>query len=57
LEINADPERLHLDDVHCKTAKETGLKIPISTDAHSTGSLDHMRLGVAQSRQGWLAAA
>ena len=56
LEINADPERLDLSDVHCKMAKEMGLKIPISTDAHSTGGLDHMHLGVAQARRGWLTA-
>jgi DNA polymerase (family 10) len=56
LEINADPERLDLNDVGCKMAKEMGLKIPISTDAHSTGGLDHMRLGVAQARRGWLTA-
>lgn len=56
LEINADPERLDLSDVHCKMAREMGLKIPISTDAHSTGGLDHMRLGVAQARRGWLTA-
>jgi DNA polymerase (family 10) len=54
LEINADPERLDLNDIHCKMAKETGLKIPISTDAHSVGGLDQMRLGVAQARRGWL---
>ncbi len=56
LEINADPQRLDLNDVHCKMAKEIGLKIPISTDAHSMSGLDHMRLGVAQARRGWLAA-
>ncbi|MBN2552845.1 MAG: DNA polymerase/3'-5' exonuclease PolX [Spirochaetales bacterium] len=56
LEINADPERLDLSDVHCKMAKEMGLKIPISTDAHSTSGLDHMRFGVAQARRGWLSA-
>jgi DNA polymerase (family 10) len=56
LEINADPQRLDLNDVHCKMAKEIGLKIPISTDAHSVSGLDHMRLGAAQARRGWLAA-
>jgi DNA polymerase (family 10) len=56
LEINADPERLDLSDVHCKMAKEMGLKIPISTDAHTTGGLSHMRFGVAQARRGWLTA-
>jgi DNA polymerase (family 10) len=33
-----------------------GLKIPISTDAHSISGLDHMRLGIAQARRGWLSA-
>jgi DNA polymerase (family 10) len=56
MEINADPERLDLSDVHCKMAREMGLKIPISTDAHTTSGLDHMRLGVAQARRGWLTA-
>jgi DNA polymerase (family 10) len=56
LEINADPERLDLHDIHCKMAKEIGLKIPISTDAHTVSGLDHMRLGVAQARRGWLSA-
>jgi len=54
LEINADPARLDLDDVHAKMAREMGLKVPISTDAHTATSLGHMRLGVAQARRGWL---
>jgi len=37
-------------------AKELGLKVVISTDAHSTTSLDYMRLGVDQARRGWLTA-
>jgi DNA polymerase (family 10) len=56
LEINADPVRLDLNDIHCKMAKEMGLKVPISTDAHSVSGLDQMRLGVAQARRGWLTA-
>jgi DNA polymerase (family 10) len=56
LEINADPERLDLNDVYCKMAMETGLKIPVSTDAHSVRGLDQMRFGVAQARRGWLSA-
>jgi DNA polymerase (family 10) len=54
MEINADPLRLDLNDIHCKTAREIGLKISISTDAHSIGGLDQMRFGVAQARRGWL---
>ena len=54
LEINANPSRLDLTEIHAKRAKEIGLKIAISTDAHSTGNLDYMRLGVYQARKGWL---
>ena len=35
LELNAHPSRLDLDDVHCAAAKELGIPIVISTDAHS----------------------
>jgi DNA polymerase (family 10) len=54
LEINAQPERLDLDDVHAKRAKEMGLKVAISTDAHSTSELQVLRFGVYQARRGWL---
>ena len=54
LELNAHPDRLDLDDIHCKMAKELGVQIAISTDAHDTGNLDYMRLGIAQARRGWL---
>jgi DNA polymerase (family 10) len=54
IEINAQPERLDLPDVHCKTDKEIGVKFAISTDAHSISDLDFMRFGVDQARRGWL---
>ena len=53
-EINAQPDRLDLPDVHCKTGKEIGVKFAISTDAHSISDLDFMRFGVDQARRGWL---
>ncbi len=56
LELNAHPARLDLDDVHCKQAKEMGLKIAISTDSHSTVGLNAMRFGIGQARRGWLEA-
>jgi DNA polymerase (family 10) len=37
-------------------AREIGLKVAISTDAHSTSSLDFMRFGIDQARRGWLSA-
>ncbi|QBQ55480.1 DNA polymerase/3'-5' exonuclease PolX [Nitrosococcus wardiae] len=54
LEVNAQPARLDLTDIHCKTAKDLGLKVVISTDAHSITHLDYMRLGIGQARRGWL---
>ncbi len=54
LELNGHPDRLDLDDVHCQMAKEMGLKLALSTDAHSTGDLDLMRFGVGQARRGWI---
>lgn len=56
LEVNAQPERLDLADIHCRMAKEIGLKLAISTDAHSVASLDLMRHGVDQARRGWIEA-
>jgi DNA polymerase (family 10) len=56
LELNAHPDRLDLKGSHCQAAREKGVKIAISTDAHSTADLDYMRLGVGQARRGWLAA-
>jgi DNA polymerase (family 10) len=56
LEINAQPERLDLDDVAARMAKERGVKLAISTDAHRPAALDLMRYGVDQARRGWLEA-
>ena len=54
LEINAVPERLDLDDVHVKQAKEHGIQLTIGTDAHNIQHFDFMRFGVATARRGWL---
>ena len=53
LEINAMPSRLDLKDVHIQRAKELGGKLVISTDAHSSEQLDHIRFGVGMARRGW----
>jgi len=57
LEINANPWRLDLDDKHAAAAKRAGVKLVISTDAHSTRGLDVMRCGILQARRGGLRAA
>jgi DNA polymerase (family X) len=57
VEINAQPNRLDLSDVNARLAADLGVLIPVSTDAHEAGALDHMALGVAQARRAWLTKA
>lgn len=54
VEINSYPDRLDMNDVHCRMAKEMGVKVSINTDAHSTNDLNFIRFGIAQARRGWL---
>ena len=54
LEINANPWRLDLDDRHAAAAKRAGVRLVISTDAHSTRGLDVMRCGILQARRAGL---
>jgi DNA polymerase (family 10) len=54
MECNAAPERLDLKDVHLRMAKQRGVKIVISTDAHSTRGLLAMKYGVQTARRGWI---
>src|ERR1700722_14157727 len=54
MECNASPERLDLKDTHLRMAKERGVKIVISTDAHTTRGLQAMRYGVQMARRGWI---
>lgn len=54
LELNAQPKRLDLWDLHCRQAKEAGVLVSLNTDAHSTLDLVNRRFGVGQARRGWL---
>jgi DNA polymerase (family 10) len=54
LEINAFPDRLDLDDIHVKLAKERGVRFVLGTDSHSVNHFDFMRFGIATARRGWL---
>ena len=56
IEINATFERLDLDDIHCRKAKEMGIRLTIGTDSHHLDQLWMMSLGVAVARRGWLEA-
>ncbi|MBA2123754.1 hypothetical protein B9J78_02280 [bacterium Unc6] len=55
-EINAHPQRLDLNDINTKLARDMGAKFVISTDAHSTSQMEHMRFGIFVARRGWLDA-
>ena len=54
MECNAYPDRLDLNDVHLRMAKERGVKIVISTDSHSTANLRFMKYGVITARRAWI---
>ena len=54
VELNANPRRLDLSDAHVHRAKELGVPVVISTDAHSPAGLADMRFGVDQARRAWL---
>jgi DNA polymerase (family 10) len=54
LEINSQPDRHDMRDVHARLAGEAGVRVPITTDAHSASALGFRELGVAQARRAWL---
>jgi DNA polymerase (family 10) len=56
LELNAHPDRLDLNEVHCRMAKDEGVPVAISSDAHGTDGFGVLRYGVGQARRGWLEA-
>jgi len=56
MEIDSDPSRLDLKDTHARRAKELGVRLVISTDAHRAESLSLIRFGLGMARRGWLEA-
>src|SRR5262249_13650612 len=54
IEINAHPNRLDLDWIHCKRAKTLGIQLVINPDAHSTNEIELYRYGVDVARRAWL---
>lgn len=56
LELNAHPERLDLLDTHCRLARDEGVLVAISSDAHDSGQFGYLDYGIGQARRGWLAA-
>jgi DNA polymerase (family 10) len=54
MECNAAPDRLDLKDTYLRMAKDRGVRVVISTDAHSIKNLELMRYGVQMARRGWI---
>jgi DNA polymerase (family X) len=54
MECNAAPDRLDLKDTYLHMAKDRGMRVVISTDAHSISNLDLMCYGVQMARRGWI---
>lgn len=57
LELNAQPKCLDLLAQQCRQAKQEGVLVAISTDAHRSGDFDYLHYGVSQARRGWLEKA
>lgn len=56
MEVNSQPDRLDLTDTACLAAKHAGVKLVISSDAHSPHEMDLIEYGINQARRGWLEA-
>jgi DNA polymerase (family X) len=56
LELDSQPQRLDLDDVHCRMAREHRVLVSVASDAHSAAQLGYLSYGVTQARRGWLGA-
>jgi DNA polymerase (family X) len=54
LEINGQPDRLDLRDVHARAAKEAGLKLVVNSDGHQIRAQNYVEFGIGQARRGWL---
>ena len=54
LELNSFPDRLDLNDMHCREAKGYGIMISIGTDCHNRMQLKVMKYGIGTARRGWL---
>jgi DNA polymerase (family X) len=57
LEINSQVDRMDLNDVHARLARDLGVAIVIDSDSHAQGGFDTLRWGVAVARRAWLTAA
>ncbi|MGO8737446.1 DNA polymerase/3'-5' exonuclease PolX [Rhodoblastus sp.] len=56
LEINGQPDRLDLNDTHCRMAKGEGVRLSVGSDAHRTSDFANLDFAIGQARRGWLEA-
>jgi DNA polymerase (family 10) len=56
LEINSQVDRMDLNDLHARLAKERGVKLVIDSDSHSAGGFGMLNWGVTVARRAWLTA-
>jgi DNA polymerase (family X) len=56
IEINAQPDRMDLNDMLAHQAREAGVMLTISTDSHAQGNYSFMKLGVLVARRAWCKA-
>ena len=54
LEVNSQPDRLDMRDTHARLAGEAGVRVPVTTDAHSVRALGYSELGIGLARRAWL---
>jgi DNA polymerase (family X) len=54
LELDAQPERMDLPDIHCRMAKEEGVLVSVDSDAHGIQDFGNLYYGIGQARRGWL---
>jgi DNA polymerase (family 10) len=57
MEINCQIDRLDLDEAHARQARDAGVRLVVSTDAHSVTALGGLRWGVTVARRAWLTSA
>ena len=57
MELDSQPQRLDLDDMQCRLAREQGVLVSIASDAHAAAQFDYLGGGTLQARRGWLTAA
>jgi DNA polymerase (family 10) len=56
IEINGNPNRRDLSDLHARLAVEAGVRIVLNTDAHGVDTQGNIAYALATARRAWLTA-